>query len=79
MTTINLKKNIHKAIDKIEDQSLLLAVYTILEKQIETNEEYELTPAQKKELDRRLANHKSGKSKSYTWEAVKKSLLSQKK
>jgi putative addiction module component (TIGR02574 family) len=79
MTTVNLKKNIHKAVDKIDDPELLRAVYTILEREIENAEQYELTPAQKKELDRRLANHKSGKSKSYSWEEVKGSLLNRDK
>jgi putative addiction module component (TIGR02574 family) len=79
MTTVNLKKNIHKAVDKIDDAELLQAVYTILEREIGNLEEYELTAAQKKELDRRLANHKSGKSKSYSWEEVKASLLNRKK
>ncbi len=79
MTTLRLKNNIHKAIDKIEDENLLKAVYTILEKQMETNGEYDLTPAQQKELDRRLANHQSGKSKTYSWEEVKASLLNRKK
>lgn len=75
MTTVHLKKNIHKAVDKIDDASLLQAVYTILEKQMEAASEYELTAAQKKELDKRLANHKSGRSKSYSWTEAKKSLL----
>jgi len=79
MTTLKLKKNIHKAIDQIEDESLLRAFYTILEKQIDASDEYELTTAQKKELDRRLARHRSGKSKSYSWQEVKASLLSRKK
>lgn len=74
MTTNNLKKNIHKAIDKIEDAGLLQAVYIILEKQIEATPEYELTTAQKKELDKRLADHKAGRTKTYSWEEVKKSL-----
>jgi hypothetical protein len=46
MTTLNLKKNIHKAIDKIEDAGLLQAVYTILEKQLDQSE-YSLTGLQK--------------------------------
>ncbi len=74
MTAINLKKNIHKAVDKIEDTDLLQAVYVILEKEIGNSTPYNLTPPQKKELDKRLADHKAGKSKSYTWSEVKKSL-----
>lgn len=75
MTTVSLKKNIHKAVDKIDDTGLLQAVYTILEKQIAVSSDYALTAAQKKELDKRFANHKSGKTKSYAWADVKKSLL----
>lgn len=79
MTTLRLKNNIHKAVDKIGDENLLKAVYTILEKQIETEDEYSLTLAQQKELSRRLANHQSGKSKTHSWEEVKASLLNNKK
>lgn len=79
MASINLKKNIHKAVDKINDQELLQAVYTILEREVENAEEYALTSAQKKELERRLTNHKSGKSKSHAWEEVKTNLLNRKK
>lgn len=75
MTTVHLKKNIHKAVDKIEDAGLLQAVYTILEKQMEATSEYELTTAQKKELDKRLAAHKAGRSKSYSWAEAKRTLL----
>jgi putative addiction module component (TIGR02574 family) len=73
MTTLNLKKNIHKAIDKIEDAGLLQAVYVILEKQL-GQAEYELTEAQKKELDIRIANLKSGSSSTHSWADVKKTL-----
>ena len=79
MTTLKLKNNIHKVIDKIEDENLLKAVYTILEKQVELTDEYDLTPAQQKELKRRLTNHQSGKSKTYSWEEVKASLLNRRK
>ncbi len=79
MSPASLRKNIHQAIDKIEDAGLLQAVYTILEKQIELSPEYELTEAQKKEIDQRIANHKSGKSKTYSWDEVKRSLQKRKK
>ena len=74
MTTVHLKKNIHEAVDKIDDPGLLQAVYTILEKQMKAVPEYELTLAQQKELDKRLAGHKAGRSRSYTWAEAKKSL-----
>ena len=73
MTSLALKKNIYLAIEKIDDTNLLKAVYTILEKQIESD--HELTPAQKKELDRRRSNHINGNSKSYSWREVKKAAL----
>jgi putative addiction module component (TIGR02574 family) len=75
MTTVKLKKNIHKVVEKIDDAGLLQAVYTILEKQMEVTADYELTAAQKKELDKRIVSHKNGKSKSHSWAEVKKDLL----
>lgn len=74
MKTSEIKKNIHRAVDKIEDTNLLQAFYTILEKQIESEVEYQLSNDQKKELNKRLANHKKGIGKSYPWTDVKKRL-----
>ncbi len=71
MTTSTLKKGIHKAVDDVNDSEILQAVYTILKKTTE-EESYELTTAQKRELDKRLTNHKSGKLKYYTFNQVKK-------
>ena len=74
MTTFLLKKKLTKAINDIDDSDFLNALHTIVQSK---NEEavYELNPAQKKELDRRRTNHLSGKSKSYTWDEVKKAAL----
>jgi len=71
MTTTTLKKGIHKAVDHVNDSDILKAVYTILQKNTE-EEEYALTPAQKRELDKRLAEHRAGKLKYYTFDQVKK-------
>ncbi len=79
MTTIILKKKLTKAISEIDDAGLLQAVYTILEKQLGSQSEYELTSSQKKELDRRMADHKAGRTKAYPWEEVKKNLLNRKR
>jgi len=76
MRSTILKQKITKAINEIEDTELLEAVYTILEKQLEPIPE--LTQMHKKELDRRRANHLSGKSKSYSWEQVKKAAVKKK-
>ena len=74
MTTTTLKKGIQKAVENINDSEILQAVYTLLTKNAD-EEAYELTSAQKRELDRRLALHKRGKSKYYSLEEVRKNVL----
>jgi len=77
MKTSILKKEIHQAIDDTKDNEILSAVYTILKKASSTEEELApLTTAQKKDLDKRLADHKAGKLKYYTIEQVRSSVLS---
>lgn len=71
MSTAALKKALHKAIDDITDDKILEAVYTILNKNKE--EEFELSVAQKKELDKRLLAHKKGTLKYFSLEEVKSS------
>ena len=77
MTTSILKKKLARAIDEIDDTEFLKALHTIVQSK---NEEpfFELSPAQKKELDRRRSSHLNGKSRSYTWAEVKKSALKRK-
>ena len=74
MTTTLLKKKLSKAINSIEDIGFLQALHTIVQSK-KKEDVYVLTPAQKKELDRRMANHLNGKSKSYSWAEVKKAGL----
>jgi hypothetical protein len=75
MTRTALKKELHQAIDHIEDEQFLNAIYTILSNKL--NEfEYVLTKEQELELDRRIAAHKSGESKSYSWAEAKKLIKS---
>ena len=77
MKTSILKKEIHQAIDDTKDNEILSAVYTILKKASSTEEELApLNSAQKKDLDKRLADHKAGKLKYYTIEQVRSSVLS---
>ena len=71
MTTTTLKRGIHKALDHVSDSAILNAVYIILKKNAE-EETYTLTTTQKHELDKRLADHKAGKLKYYTFDQVKK-------
>ncbi|MBI1782906.1 MAG: addiction module protein [Sphingobacteriales bacterium] len=78
MTTTLLKKKLTEAISKIEDEQFLEALHTIITSRQE-EELYELSAAQQKELDRRLASYKAGKTKTYSWEEVKANLLKRKK
>jgi putative addiction module component (TIGR02574 family) len=76
MKTSTLKKEIYQAIDNTKDNEILEAVYTILKRTIiEENEVEELSAVQKKELDKRLADHKFGKLKYYTIDEVRKSVF----
>ncbi len=71
MTATTLKKELHKAIDNIEDESFLQAVYTIINKQ-SAEYEYNLNPKEWAEIEGIQKQHKSGKSKNYSWDEVKK-------
>jgi hypothetical protein len=57
MKTSLLKKQLHLAIDRIDDESLLEAVYVILNK---SSYAYQLTAEQEKELYKRLDDHEKG-------------------
>ena len=76
MKTATLKKEIYHAIDNTKDTEILEAVYTILRRSIvEEEAPTELTATQKKELDKRLADHKAGKLKYYTIAEVRKAVF----
>jgi len=75
MAIPDLKKKLTKAINKIDDTEFLEALHTIVVSKQEDEIIYDLTNAQKKELDKRRANHLSGRSKSHTWAEVKKTAL----
>lgn len=75
MTTTLIKKKLTKAINEIEDTDFLQALHTIVNSKKKEESVYKLSTSQKNELDKRQANHKSGRSKSYSWPEVKKSLL----
>jgi putative addiction module component (TIGR02574 family) len=75
MKTATLKKEIYHAIDNTKDNEILEAVYTILKRTVVEEEATELTAAQKKDLDKRLADHKAGKLKYYTIDEVRKAVF----
>ena len=71
MTTTALKKEIVKAIDTIEDESFLQAIYTIINNR-NPRYDFELSDEDINILQEREEKYKSGKSKTYTREQVKK-------
>ena len=75
MTTTLIKKKLTKAINEIDDPDFLKALHTIVNSKKDEELAYQLSAAQKKELNSRQTRHKSGQSKSYSWSEVKKSLL----
>lgn len=75
MTTTLIKKKLTSAINEIDDNDFLQALHTIVNAKKEEDAIYQLSPAQKRELDKRQARHRSGNSKSYSWAATKKSFL----
>jgi putative addiction module component (TIGR02574 family) len=75
MTRTTLKKELHQAIDNIQDEQFLKAIYTILSEKM-SEYHYSLSRDQEAELDRRIAAHKSGESKSYSWPQAKKLIKS---
>ena len=74
MTSLALKKNIHQAIDEIEDEIFLQAVYTIVSSKVEDVKEYELNDEQLHILEERRTKYLSGQGQSYSWDEVKKRL-----
>ena len=74
MTTTALKKEIYNAIDNTKDNEILEAVYTILKRTVIEDEPIDLSASQKKELDKRLTDHKSGRLKYFTIDEVKKAV-----
>jgi hypothetical protein len=78
MKALAIKQEMHHAIDIIDDKDFLKAVHIILNEKSKEYE-YELNDEEKKELDTLRKQHKSGKSKSYTVEEVRKHAYSKQK
>ncbi len=75
MKAMAIKKEMHHAIDVIDDKEFLKAVYLILNEKSKEYE-YELSSEEKRELDQLKKLHKSGKSKSYSVAEVRKEAYS---
>ncbi len=74
MTQTALKKELHKAIDNIDDESILEAVYTILNSRT-TYSSFQLTDEDIRIIEDRKASYKAGKSKMLTPKEVKKKIM----
>lgn len=75
MKTIAIKKEIHHAIDLIEDKDFLKAVYVILNEK-SREYDYELRDDDKVELDSFKKQNKDGKLKSVSIEQIRKNACS---
>ncbi len=72
MTVAQSKVQLAQKLLQTEDKRILKAIESILDPE----EDYlELSPAQKKDLDKRLAEHKAGKLSYYTIDEVRKAVL----
>jgi hypothetical protein len=78
MTTLLIKQKITNGIKEIEDKNFLEAINLLVSNKVEETK-FELTDEMKIELDNRKSNHKKGLTKSYTWQSIKKEILSDRK
>lgn len=72
MTKATLKKNIHKAIDSIDDEAVLQAVYTLLNRV--SVDDYEWTDEDIRIVEERREAYLSGKAKMHGLEEVNKKI-----
>jgi putative addiction module component (TIGR02574 family) len=66
MSTAEIRQQLHDYIDSAEKKKLE-AIYTLLENELSDNN-VDLTDAQKNELDRRYNDHLNGIGRTYTWD-----------
>jgi hypothetical protein len=72
MTTTALKTNIKKQINSVQNETILRSIHAMLKEVLQDDSDVSLlTKEQKNELDKTLAEHKSGKLKYYTVEQAK--------
>ena len=72
MATLKIREKVHSIIDNA-DERILKVVYAMLREYEKTETTtFLITEDQKKEIDQRWENHKSGKSKSYSIDEVNK-------
>ena len=65
MRTTQIRQQLHDYINSAEDKKLK-AIYTLLENDL--HDDYQLTTAQKEELDERYENHQRGIGTTHNWQ-----------
>ena len=65
MRTTQIRQQLHDYIDSAEDKKLK-AIYTLLEDDL--SDDYQLSIAQKEELDKRYNDHQNGVGRTYSWD-----------
>lgn len=76
MAPRKLRKKLMEEISTIEDEKFLKAIELLIDGRKERESQYELTPAQEKELQRRITAIDNGTAKLIPWDEVEKNLLS---
>ena len=76
MAPRKLRKKLMDEISTIEDEKFLKAIELLIDGRKERESQYELTPVQEKELQRRITAIDNGTAKLIPWEEVEKNLLS---
>ena len=72
MSTVELKTNITKILGEVNDERFLKSVLVMIKEF--NNMELGLSEKQLVELDKRVQNHKSGKTENYPWKASLKAI-----
>jgi hypothetical protein len=71
MSVTEIKKHLYKAIEEIDDEAFLQAVYTIISSRKEQGVTYELSDEQLQILEERREKYMKGEGGTYTWDEVK--------
>jgi hypothetical protein len=72
MSTVELKTNITKMLGAVNDERFLKSVFVMVKEF--SNTELGLSEKQLAELDKRVKNHKAGKTENYPWKASLKAI-----
>jgi hypothetical protein len=66
----DIREELHKFINSADEQVLNL-LYAMVQPDSGNSS---LTPKEQKEIDKRIASHNSGESKSYSWDEARKQI-----